>query len=234
MGRAGMFYRDLIPDRAGGRIIASHIRITESGPVPDYVHFHDIDVQAIYCLRGWAQLVYEDQGEPFRFREGECVLQPPGIRHRVIECSGGFEVLEISAPAEHLTFADNSMKLPTGQVRRKRRFKGQTFHHFMSPEDDNIDRKGIGKTDLGLLEPSDGRLHCEKISLAYGDGKPLGIESASPVLVFVLKGDMTVSNERNGTALLLKNSSLFASAMGAIHISAGPDGVEALVFRMNS
>ena len=28
-GRAGMEYRDLIPDRLGGRLIASHIRLTK-------------------------------------------------------------------------------------------------------------------------------------------------------------------------------------------------------------
>ena len=35
IGRAGMHYRDLIPSRLGGSIIASHIRIPEGGPVPD-------------------------------------------------------------------------------------------------------------------------------------------------------------------------------------------------------
>ena len=35
-GRAGMQYRDLLPDRQGGRYIASHIRIPDGGPVPDY------------------------------------------------------------------------------------------------------------------------------------------------------------------------------------------------------
>ena len=33
IGRAGMQYRDLIPSRLGGSIIASHIRIPDGGPV---------------------------------------------------------------------------------------------------------------------------------------------------------------------------------------------------------
>ncbi len=37
-GRAGMRYRDLLPDRQGGRFIASHIQIPAGGPVADYVH----------------------------------------------------------------------------------------------------------------------------------------------------------------------------------------------------
>ena len=33
-GRAGMAYRDLVPSRLGGHIIASHIAIPNAGPVP--------------------------------------------------------------------------------------------------------------------------------------------------------------------------------------------------------
>jgi hypothetical protein len=49
-GRAGMLYRDLIPDRQGGRFIASQIRIPHGGPVSDNVHYHDIQVQAHLLL----------------------------------------------------------------------------------------------------------------------------------------------------------------------------------------
>jgi len=89
VGRAGMQYRDLIPSRLGGRFIASHIRIPDGGEVPDYVHFHKVRFQMIFCKKGWVRLVYEDQGEPFLMRAGDCVLQPPEIRHRVLEASAG-------------------------------------------------------------------------------------------------------------------------------------------------
>src|SRR6185503_1504966 len=69
-GRAGMEYRDLIPDRLDGRVIASHIRITKGGEVPDYVHYHKIRFQMIYCKRGWIRVVYEDQGPPFVLNAG--------------------------------------------------------------------------------------------------------------------------------------------------------------------
>ena len=62
IGRAGMHYRDLIPDRLGGSIIASHIRIPDGGPVPDMVHYHTVGFQLIYCYQGWVDVVYEDQG----------------------------------------------------------------------------------------------------------------------------------------------------------------------------
>ena len=50
IGRAGMHYRDLIPTRLGGSIIASHIRIPDGGPVPDMVHFHKVGFQLILSL----------------------------------------------------------------------------------------------------------------------------------------------------------------------------------------
>jgi quercetin dioxygenase-like cupin family protein len=114
-GRAGMLYRDLIPTRLGGRYIASHISIPEGGPVADWVHYHRVALQLIFVRRGWVRVVYQDQGEPFVMNEGDLVLQPPGIRHRVLESSPGLEVVEISAPALHATFADHELALPNGE-----------------------------------------------------------------------------------------------------------------------
>lgn len=127
VGRAGMQYRDLIPGRLGGAIIASHIRIPEGGPVPDQVHFHTIRFQLIFCHRGWVRLVYEDQGPPFVLRAGDCVIQPPEIRHRVLESSAGLEVVEIGVPAGHLTSMDHDLALPTPEHRPDREFSGTRF-----------------------------------------------------------------------------------------------------------
>lgn len=126
-GRAGMEYRDLIPDRMGGKVIASHIRLTTGGEVPDYVHYHKIDLQMIYCLKGRIKVVYEDQGEPFWLEPGDCVLQPPEIRHRVLECEANSEVIEITMPAEHETWAEHEISLPTTELKPDRGFGGQRF-----------------------------------------------------------------------------------------------------------
>lgn len=125
-GRAGMLYRDLIPSRLGGRCIASHIRIADGGPVGDWVHFHRIAFQAIYVRSGCVRVVYEDQGDPFVMNAGDLVLQPPLIRHRVLESSSGVEVVEITCPALHETFADHDMQLPNG-LDEGRRFGDQHF-----------------------------------------------------------------------------------------------------------
>ena len=132
-GRAGMLYRDLIPSRLGGRYIASHISIPGGGPVSDWVHFHKIALQLLYVRRGWVRLLYEDQGEPFVMREGDLVLQPPEIRHRVLESSPGFEIIEIGAPAVHATFADHELELPNGSD-PQRLFGGQRFLHHNAAE----------------------------------------------------------------------------------------------------
>ncbi len=127
IGRAGMHYRDLVPDRLGGSIIASHIRIPDGGPVPDMVHFHKVGFQLIFCIHGWVDVVYEDQGEPMRLTAGDCFIQPPEIRHRVLEASDNVQVIEIGVPAEHVTEIDHEMELPTSHFRPDREWQGQRF-----------------------------------------------------------------------------------------------------------
>jgi mannose-6-phosphate isomerase-like protein (cupin superfamily) len=134
-GRAGMMYRDLIPDRLGGQIIASHIRLIDAGPVADYVHYHKVEFQMIRCIRGRVKVVYEDQGEPFWLEPGDWVIQPPEIRHRVLECEAGSEVIEISMPAEHETWVDHEMTLPTAKLNPDRDFGSQRFVRYIAKHD---------------------------------------------------------------------------------------------------
>jgi quercetin dioxygenase-like cupin family protein len=129
IGRAGMHYRDLVPSRLGGAMIASHIRIPDGGPVPDMVHFHRVGFQLIFCIKGWVDVVYEDQGGPIRLHAGDCFIQPPEIRHRVLEASDGIEVIEIGVPADHVTEIDHSLRLPTLNVLPGREWQGQRFVH---------------------------------------------------------------------------------------------------------
>jgi quercetin dioxygenase-like cupin family protein len=156
-GRAGMIYRDLIPGRLGGRYVASLITIPDGGPVADWVHYHRVALQLIAVRRGWVRVVYEDQGDPFVMRPGDLVLQPPGIRHRVLESSAGLEVVEISCPALHETFADHELQLPNG-VDAVRSFEGQRFvrHDSDTPwagfDGGEAQRTKIGQATNGLAE----------------------------------------------------------------------------------
>ena len=55
---------------------------------------------------------------------GDRVLQPPQIRQRVLACSDGPEVAEVSGPAEHPTLADRFLGLPDPRLDRDRVFGG--------------------------------------------------------------------------------------------------------------
>jgi quercetin dioxygenase-like cupin family protein len=160
-GRAGMIYRDLIPGRLGGRFIASHISIPGGGPVADWVHFHRVRFQMIFCARGWVRLVYEDQGPPFILAAGDCVLQPPRIRHRVLESSPGLEVVEIGSPALHETLADHLMELPTRALAPGREFSDQVFMRHVAAQtpwsawgDTGFERRetGMARATRGLAD----------------------------------------------------------------------------------
>jgi quercetin dioxygenase-like cupin family protein len=157
-GRAGMLYRDLVPSRLGGRYIASHIAIPEGGPVADWVHYHRIALQIIYVRRGWVRVVYQDQGEPFVMEAGDMVLQPPEIRHRVLESSPGLEVVEISAPALHETFADHELKLPNDAL-GERLWSGQRFLRHVAAE--------TPWTAFGDVEVQETGLRAATASLAH-------------------------------------------------------------------
>ena len=197
LGRAGMLYRDLIPDRQNGRFIASHIRIPEGGPVPDYVHYHKIRFQMIYCYRGWVRLVYEDQGPPFVMRAGDCVLQPPQIRHRVLESSPGLEVIEIGCPAEHMTCVDHVLPLPNGTLDPAHDFGGQRFVHHVAAKAEWRPWRLAGFTarDTGIGAATGG---LAGVKVARVSGAPTGetVRHAGEFLfLFVLEGTTTLAAE---------------------------------------
>ncbi|MGO9712967.1 MAG: cupin domain-containing protein [Polyangiaceae bacterium] len=195
-GRAGMQYRDLLPDRQGGRFIASHIRIPEGGPVPDYVHFHRVRFQMIFCRAGWVRVVYEDQGAPFVMRAGDAVLQPPQIRHRVLECSPGLEVIEIGCPAEHETHADPNMVLPSASLRPERDFDWQRFvrHEAATAVWRPWRLPGYECRDLGIAAATAGLAGAQVVRPSSGASPALSRHEGELVFQFVLAGAVTLRN----------------------------------------
>ncbi len=173
LGRAGMGYRDLLPDRWGGAFIASHILIADGGDVADYVHFHRVRFQMIFCARGWVDVVYEDQGEPFRMHAGDCVLQPPEIRHRVLRSSPGLEVIEIGCPAVHDTLVEHDITLPTGCVDPDREFAGQRFVRHVAADAAVVPylHDGLAARDLGIGDATNGLAGALVVGAA---GPPVG------------------------------------------------------------
>ena len=208
-GRAGMWYRDLIPDRQGGYAVASHIRILDGGPVPDYVHYHKILFQMIYCYKGWARLVYEDQGEPFVIEPGDCVLQPPQIRHQVLESSPGMEVIELTCPADHETCVDHEIKLPTSLVDPERLYNGQNFirHEAAKAEWTPWRMEGFEARDIGIASATDG---LAGVRVARSVGQPhTGFVShdADLLFMFILNGSAELNCDKIDSELLTAGDS---------------------------
>jgi quercetin dioxygenase-like cupin family protein len=199
-GRAGMLYRDLIPDRQGGRYIASHIRIPLGGPVPDYVHFHAIQFQLIYCYKGWVRVVYEDQGEPFVMHAGDCVLQPPRIRHRVLEASSGLEVVELGVPAVHATHVEHDRVLPTEVVDAGRDFGGQRFVRYQArgARFGGAAFEGFEAAELGIEDATRGLASVRVLRVgeaAVAGRRAVYRHGADLLFHFVLAGGLTLDGE---------------------------------------
>jgi len=193
IGRAGMHYRDLIPTRLGGSIIASHIRIPDGGPVPDMVHYHTVGFQLIYCYKGWVDVLYEDQGDVIRLYAGDCVTQPPGIRHRVVEASANIEVIEIGVPAEHVTTIDHDFTLPNGTGDPAREWDGQRFVHHV--QDGAVWHPfripGFTARDTGICTGTKGVAGIQVVRPSHGTSQP-SQHNADIHFTFVMAGTLTL------------------------------------------
>jgi mannose-6-phosphate isomerase-like protein (cupin superfamily) len=98
-------YRDLGIANATNGLAQAHV-IRLIGPCnPDEVsklHFHDVEFQMVYVLKGWIKTYMEGQGETL-MKEGSCWTQPPRIKHLVMDYSDDVELLEVILPAEFKT-----------------------------------------------------------------------------------------------------------------------------------
>ena len=192
-GRAGMLYRDLIPGRLGGRYIASHITNPDGGPVADWVHYHRVALQLIYVRRGWVRVVYEDQGEPFVMNEGDLVLQRPLIRHRVLESSPGLEVVEISAPALHETFADHDLELPNGR-NPGRIYGGQRFLRHVAADTPWMPTNGGDAQETEIMVATSGLAVARTLRPLRSEALTFGGHRGELVFGFVLDGSATLDH----------------------------------------
>jgi quercetin dioxygenase-like cupin family protein len=98
-------YRDLgIAPATGGMVQAHVIRMIPPFR-PEEVskpHYHDVDFQMVYVLKGWMASEFEGQGT-HTFHAGACWIQPPKIKHKVVGYSDDCELLEIVLPADFKT-----------------------------------------------------------------------------------------------------------------------------------
>ena len=201
IGRAGMEYRDLVPTRLGGAMIASHIRVPD-GPVPDMVHYHKVGFQLIFCVAGWVDVLYEDQGDIRRIHAGDCFIQPPTIRHKVLH-SEGVQVVEIGVPAEHVTEIDHEMKLPTPHFRPDREWDGQRFVHNIGKEGSFVPFRipGFEARDTTINGATKG-VASVMVARPAGGAAPWTRHHGDILFTYVMKGGMVLEGEGKEPYLL--------------------------------
>jgi len=103
--RAYAQYRDLGIAAASQGLARAHV-IRLIGPCNpaevSKLHFHDVDFQMVYVLKGWVKTYMEGQGETL-MKEGSSWTQPPRIKHLIMDYSDDVELLEVILPADFKT-----------------------------------------------------------------------------------------------------------------------------------
>jgi mannose-6-phosphate isomerase-like protein (cupin superfamily) len=103
--RSYAHYRDLGIAEASHGLAQAHV-IRLIGPCNpaevSKLHFHDVEFQLVYVLKGWVKTYMEGQGETL-MKEGSCWSQPPRIKHLILDYADNCELLEVILPAEFRT-----------------------------------------------------------------------------------------------------------------------------------
>ncbi|MBR1125577.1 cupin domain-containing protein [Bradyrhizobium lablabi] len=98
-------YRDLGISVATHGLAQAHV-IRLVGPCNpaevSKLHYHDVEFQMVYVLKGWVKTWMEGQGETM-MREGSAWTQPPRIKHLIMDYSDDVELLEVILPADFKT-----------------------------------------------------------------------------------------------------------------------------------
>ncbi|CAF3830553.1 unnamed protein product [Rotaria sp. Silwood1] len=98
-------YRNLGIAKATNGMVMAHVMrfIPPFRPeVVSKLHYHEVDFQMIYVLKGWIKSKFEGQGT-ITMLTGSCWIQPPCIKHAVVGYSDDCELLEIVLPADFKT-----------------------------------------------------------------------------------------------------------------------------------
>ncbi len=105
-GHGAMHVRDLgVAEATGGDI---RVAVAKAGgpAVPGDTggrHWHDLDVQLMYCLKGWQVLDLGEGVGRVTVEAGSFWTQPYGMVHEVLDHSDDFEVLIVNLPARYGT-----------------------------------------------------------------------------------------------------------------------------------
>ncbi len=101
----GNAYRELAVGAAtGGRVGLRHLLSTAPFAAETGWHWHDMDVHAVFVIRGHITFRFKDVAGEQTVRAGECITQPAGVPHNVVDRSEDLELLELTLPQRFGTF----------------------------------------------------------------------------------------------------------------------------------
>jgi quercetin dioxygenase-like cupin family protein len=94
--------RDLgLSEATNGQHFAHVTRANELGGTTG-PHYHEVDFQILYVLKGWVKFEYEEEGE-VTLNVGDFVYHPPRMVHNLVDYSPDVELFELLSPAQYAT-----------------------------------------------------------------------------------------------------------------------------------
>ena len=98
--RDWMKYRELgVTEASDGKIRAQVTSASRGLSEPTGWHVHLCEGQLVYMLDGWVDLEFAG-GKVVRIEAGDSMYIPGGTPHNEIATSNGFELVEVSVPAD--------------------------------------------------------------------------------------------------------------------------------------
>lgn len=164
--RAHLEHRDLgLGEATDGKMGARHIRFNgDTGSTGEW-HFHDLDFQWFFVLKGTVKMRTED-GQDLTLEAGASAYQPPYWRHYEYSFSDDFEALEVTAPADFETIVGDEAPKPE---------RAEEFAHLSAVYTDERPENYVRAEgprpyfeyrDLGTRAPTDDRIHLHIVRSA--------------------------------------------------------------------
>ena len=197
IGRAGMHYRDLLPGRLGGSIIASHIRIPRAARCPTWcTTTRSASSSSSACTAGcgWST---RTRARPSSSPPGTASSSRPRSATACWKSGDGLEVIEIGVPAEHMTTIDHEMELPNRTVDPAREFQGQRFirHEAAKAVRQPFRIDGFSMRDTGIAAATRGVAGVQVARPEPGWQPDVTSHDTDILFDFVMSGHMTLAGE---------------------------------------
>jgi quercetin dioxygenase-like cupin family protein len=186
-------YRDLgIADATGHRWRASISHSLQAMPGGTGLHYHTLDVQVVYVLKGWAVFDYAQYGN-FRCEPGDCLSQPSGIVHQQSDRSADCYVLELVSPQEFPTYESGLTPFVEPDPSTGRTDKFSFVQASKTPFIAHPLRPWLERRDLGIAAATGGRVNAHVSRCREPMPGPTGLHSHDLdfQMVYVLSGTCT-------------------------------------------